>query len=360
MLDLAARLALRGAGHVEPNPLVGAVLVREDTIIGMGHHRRFGGAHAEREALADCLRRGHDPRGSTLYVTLEPCRHVGKTPPCTEAIIAAGVTRVVAARRDPGPVSGGGARVLQAAGIACQFSDASPLACAVSAPFVKRVTTGLPWVIAKWAQYADGRMVSRAGEGRWITSSRARRRVHRLRGLVDAIVTGIGTVLTDDPLLTVREARARRQPVRVVLDTHLRTPESAAVVQTARDVPTIVVCGEPAAVTSRADRLRRHGVEIVPLPQTTGRADPRAAMRCLVATRNITSVLIEAGPSLIRALLAADLPDQAFVHVAPSRTDAPPPTPAEQAPDLATDPRWIRCRVKRLGHEVEIAWMRRR
>src|ERR1041384_1914007 len=189
MLDLAGRLARGGAGCVEPNPMVGAVVVRDGVVMGMGHHRRYGGPHAEREALADCRSRGDDPRGATVYVTLEPCCHFGKTPPCTDALIEAGVARVVAARRDPNPASGGGAAVLERAGIGVEFCGNSPSALAVSDPFVKRVTTGLPWVIAKWAQFEDGRMVTRPGEPRWISHEWARRRVHRLRGRVDAIVT---------------------------------------------------------------------------------------------------------------------------------------------------------------------------
>src|SRR5262245_52581624 len=154
-LDLAARLACRAAGDVEPNPMVGAVIVRDGRIIGMGHHRKFGGLHAEREALADCRRRDEDPRGATMYVTLEPCRHFGKQPPCTDALIEAGIARVIAARADPDSTSGGGAEVLREAGIPCEFSDASRNAIELSDPFVKRVQTGLPWVIAKWAQTVD-------------------------------------------------------------------------------------------------------------------------------------------------------------------------------------------------------------
>ena len=171
-LDLAARLALRAAGDVEPNPMVGAVLVRDGRIIGMGHHRKFGGLHAEREALADCRRRAEAPRGATAYVTLEPCCHHGKQPPCTEALIEAGISRVVAARPDPNPISRGGANALQSVGIPCEFTAASPLATAISDPFVRGIMHGLPWVIAKWAQTADGRLVTRPGEPRWISGDR--------------------------------------------------------------------------------------------------------------------------------------------------------------------------------------------
>lgn len=331
MLDLAARLAWRSAGYVEPNPMVGAVIVKGGRIIGMGHHRRFGCPHAEREALADCRARGEDPRGATLYVTLEPCRHHGKTPPCTEALIEAGIARVIAARRDPGAESGGGADVLRRAGIAVEFTGASENAVRLSDPFVKRVTTGVPWVIAKWAQFEDGRMVTRPGEPRWISNDAARRRVHRLRARVDAIVTGSGTVRADDPMLTVRGVRARRTPARVVLDPNLKTPPAAALVRTAPSVRTIIVCWEALAATAAAAELRRAGVRILPIAPSPapGMAAGSsgfpvgAALADLARALNATNVLIEAGPTLLRALLGAALVDEAVVHVAPAALHAP-------------------------------------
>lgn len=236
-LSLAGRLALRGQGDVEPNPLVGCVIVRRGVILGMGHHRRFGQAHAEQEALDDCARRGHDAAGATVYCTLEPCACAGRQPACVDALISARVARVVYARSDPTPGKGGGAGRLRGAGITAELSDANPLATGVSAPFIRRATTGLPWVVAKWAQTIDGRVATRSGESQWISGERARARVHRLRARVDAILTGIGTVLGDDPLLTARGVhRRRRHAARVVADTDLDIPIQCQLVRTARDI----------------------------------------------------------------------------------------------------------------------------
>ena len=228
MLDLAARLALRARGRAEPNPLVGCVLVKAGEVIGMGHHRLFGDVHAEVDALRSARRQGHDPLGCTAYVTLEPCNHQGKQPPCTRALIEAGVARVIAARRDDNPVAAGGFEALRSAGIPCEVSEDSSLARDISDPFFKRVRTGTPWVIAKWAQTIDGRVATRTGESKWISSEASRRRVHALRGRVDAIMCGLGTVLADDPMLTPRPTKGRgpprRTPIRVVADAHLDIP----------------------------------------------------------------------------------------------------------------------------------------
>lgn len=300
MLTTAARLALRGAGDVEPNPMVGAVLVRDGVILGMGHHRRFGGLHAEREALADCRRRGNDPRGSTAFVTLEPCCHHGKQPPCTDAMIEAGVARVVYARPDPHAVSGGGAGILRRAGIACELCEDSPLATRLSDPFVKRVTMGLPWVIAKWAQTPDGRLVTRPDEPRWISNQLSLRRVHRLRARVDAIVTGMGTVLADDPLLNARTARRlRRVAKRIVLAGRRPLPPDAKLAR-----------GEGAG-------------EVIVLDGPTGGADLRAVLRVLADEHGVTNLLLECGPTLLGAFARAGLIDEAFVYAAPAPEGAP-------------------------------------
>ena len=319
MLNLAARTALRAFGDVEPNPMVGAVIVRDGTVIGVGHHRRFGGLHAEREALADCRRRGHDPRGATVFVTLEPCCHHGKQPPCTDALIEAGVERVVFARPDPDEASGGGADMLRRAGVECEACADSTLAVRVGDPFVKRNTTGMPWVVAKWAQTAGGRVASRTGEPRWISCQAARRRVHRLRARVDAIVTGVGTVLADDPALTARGVRVHRVARRVVLDARLETPPVCTLVRTARRAPTtIVTAGAPRA--SARSALESAGVDVVAVGGS-GRVDLGAAMRLLVERYGATTVLLEAGPRLLVSMLEAGLVDAAMVHTAP-RTDA--------------------------------------
>ncbi|GIK20116.1 MAG: bifunctional diaminohydroxyphosphoribosylaminopyrimidine deaminase/5-amino-6-(5-phosphoribosylamino)uracil reductase RibD [Leptolyngbya sp. PLA2] len=354
MLDLAARLALRAAGDVEPNPMVGAAIVRDGVVIGLGHHRRFGGLHAEREALADCRRRGHDPRGATVFVTLEPCCHHGKQPPCTDALIEAGVARVVFARPDPHETSGGGASILRAAGIACEGASDSALAVRIGDPFVKRVTTGLPWVVAKWAQSHDGRLGSRPGVPRWISCEASRRRVHCLRARVDAIVTGIGTVVTDDPMLTARGVRVHRMARRVVIDARLETPLGCALVRTAREVPTtIVTAGEPEAATRRV--MESAGVEVTVVGGSE-RVDLLATMRLLVERYGATTVLLEAGPRLLASMLEEGLVDVVLTHTAP-------PNGADDAPLMQAEAclrgmigdagRLALVRTKRVGVDLE-------
>src|SRR5207253_7885382 len=211
----ALELAERGRGYVEPNPLVGAVVVHDGRIIGEGWHQRYGEAHAEVNALTAA---GDAARGATLYVTLEPCCHHGKTPPCTDAVLRAGVQRVVAAMLDPFPqVSGKGADLLRAAGVTVDVGLCEAEARRLNAPYLKLLATGLPYVTAKWAMTLDGKIATRTGDSKWISNEASRRRVHELRGRMDAIIVGIGTALADDPLLTARPT-GPRTPARIVLD----------------------------------------------------------------------------------------------------------------------------------------------
>ncbi len=311
MLDLAARVAWRAWGDTDPNPLVGCVIARGDEIIGIGHHRRFGGLHAEREALADCRRRGLDPRGATLYCTLEPCRHFGKQPPCTEAVIAAGIARVVYARPDPGDESGGGDAVLAAAGVESVCSGVSVAATRLSDPFVCRVRQNRPWIIAKWAQTLDGKIATRTGESQWITGPGLRRRVHRLRARVDAVLVGVGTAMADDPMLTARGVRrVRRLAMRVVLDTEGRLNRGSALVRTADEVPTVVV--------TASDAVFAHPVRVLRVGRGVGGGiDLGEAVGRLWTELGCASVLVESGPRVLGSLLEADLIDEAFVHLAP-------------------------------------------
>ncbi|HEU5116788.1 MAG TPA: bifunctional diaminohydroxyphosphoribosylaminopyrimidine deaminase/5-amino-6-(5-phosphoribosylamino)uracil reductase RibD, partial [Isosphaeraceae bacterium] len=223
-----------GLGRVEPNPMVGAVLVKDGRLLSVGHHDRFGGPHAEIHALSNS---GSSARGASLYVTLEPCCHTGKTPPCVDAILRAGVTRVVAAMRDPFPrVAGGGFARLSEAGVEVEVGIEEQAARTLNAPYLKRLTTGRPYVIAKWAMTLDGKTAVRGGQSQWISGPRSRALVHELRGRVDGLISGIGTVLADDPLLTARPA-GPRQAVRVVLDSSARLPLSSRLVQTAGECP---------------------------------------------------------------------------------------------------------------------------
>ncbi len=372
MLDLAARLASRAAGYVEPSPLVGCVLVKDGRIIGMGHHRVYGGPHAEVEALADCdLRRQRagvgqefDPRGCTAYVTLEPCNHFGKQPPCVDALISAGVARVVCAQADLNPIAAGGGERLKAAGIAYELTDVSPAAVRAGAPFTKRITTGLPWTIVKWAQTIDGRVATRTGESKWISSDASRRRVHRLRARVDAIVTAVGTLLADDPVLTARAGwRRRRVARRVVIDPGLEIPDSSMLLQTIDEAPVMIVCADEALHQQqrKVAMLTAMGVEIVSMG-SEGEVGVDGVLRRLVDQYQAANVLIEAGPGLLGRLFDADLVDEAHVYIAPmllGDEQAKPAVRGRVAERLSDGKRFTLDRVKRIGEDVLCEYRRR-
>lgn len=312
----ALRLARRGEGRVEPNPMVGCVLVHRGRIIGEGWHRRYGGAHAEVEALR---RAGSAARGATAYVTLEPCCHHGKTPPCTDALIFAGVRRVVAATTDPFPtVQGRGIRGLRRAGLRVDSGLLENEARAVLAPYLTLTLRRRPYTILKWAQSIDGKIATRTGDSRWISSPPARRHVHRLRARVDAILVGLRTVLVDDPMLTARDVPIRRTATRVVLDSRLAIPLRAALVRTAEAFPTLILTTRHAQGTrsAKAERLRRAGVEVVGCRARRGRVDLPSALRVLGA-RRITNLLVEGGGTVFGAFLDAGLADEALVFVSP-------------------------------------------
>ncbi|MBX3405003.1 MAG: bifunctional diaminohydroxyphosphoribosylaminopyrimidine deaminase/5-amino-6-(5-phosphoribosylamino)uracil reductase RibD [Phycisphaeraceae bacterium] len=367
-LSIAARAALRAAGDVEPNPMVGCVIARGDTILGIGHHLKFGGPHAEVNALADCARRGNEPRGATAYVTLEPCSHFGKQPPCCEALIRAGIARVVCARPDPNPVSGGGAAKLAAAGIECEFTRASTLATHLADPFAMRIEHKRPWVILKWAQTIDGRTATRTGESQWISSEASRREVHRLRARVDCVLAAIGTVLADDPCLTARGvARVRRIARRAVIDPRLELPDGCNLLRTLDAAPLTLFTTLHAAERSapRADALRALGVEVVPVPPgpeaNEHDVDLRAAVEHLAARHDATNVLVEGGAGLAGRLLAADLADELRVYGGPLVLGDEHAAPAARgivAPRLADARRLELVRVRRLGPDVAATYRR--
>ena len=319
----ALELAARGLGSVEPNPMVGAVIVRDGQEIAAGWHRRFGGPHAEREALAAAREAGRDVHGATMYVTLEPCCHHGKTPPCTEAILQAGIARVVVAMTDPDErVAGRGLALLVEAGLAVEVGVCEAEARELLAAYVKLRTLARPWVVCKWAQTADGFLALPAGQGRWVSGEASRLRVHELRGICDGLCAGSGTVLADDPLLTNRSGRGRH-PARVVLDGRLRTPPDSQVIVTARaELPVLVattaraIAGEPA----RAESLRRAGVELLDLPAGPGgRGVDLPALLDELGRRRWTRVLIEGGAAVLRSVLEAGLADELWVFVSPRR-----------------------------------------
>lgn len=321
----ALELARRGVGWVEPNPPVGAVIVRDGREIARGWHERYGGAHAEVAALAAAREAGADVRGATMYVTLEPCCHVGKTPPCADALIAAGVARVVVAMIDPDErVAGRGVAKLREAGIDVDVGVGEGEARRLLAPYVKLRTARRPWVLCKWAQTADGYLALPAGEGRWISGEASRQRAHELRSYCDGIGVGVGTVLADDPLLTNRSGRGR-QPVRLVLDARLRTPAESQLLRTAAADQPVLIAATRQGVADHGDRaeaLRGAGAELLVLPPSPGGVDLPSLLDEL-GRRQWTRLLVEGGAKVLRQVISSRLADELWVFVAPRRPAGP-------------------------------------
>src|SRR5580704_2477635 len=309
-MALALFLGRRGLGHTWPNPAVGAVIVKDGVIVGRGWTQAGGRPHAEVEALR---RAGKAARGATLYVTLEPCSHHGKTPPCADAVIAAGVTRVVSALEDPNPeVAGQGHARLRAAGIAVEVGVGAEEARRDHAGHIRRMREGRPHVMLKLAISADGKAGAAGRRPIAITGEAVRERVHLLRAQSDAIMIGIGTALADDPLLTCRlPGMELRSPMRVVLDTTLRLPPASRLVQTALETPVWVIAG-PMAPHPAEEALRGRGVEVFRVAAHGERLDLAGALK-LLGARGITRLLAEGGPTLAAALIAADLVDEAIL-----------------------------------------------
>ncbi len=306
----ALRLAAKAAGRTSPNPVVGAVVVRDGQIVGEGNHRAAGEAHAEVVAL----RAARDmARGATLYSTLEPCAHQGRTPPCVDAVQEAGITRVVSAMRDPDPrTDGKGFRLLRAANIAVSHGVLEREARRLNEGFISRLTRGRPFVLVKLATTVDGRVAVKGR--RYLSGKAAQKEVHRLRDRYDAVLVGIGTVLADDPALTVREIRGR-DPLRVIVDTEARTPPTAKVVR-AKDPQRTVVCVARDADVRRVHRLREAGTLVTTVPRAEGGLDLAALLRWL-ADQGVNTVLCEAGPKIAGALVAAGLADRLMVITVP-------------------------------------------
>jgi diaminohydroxyphosphoribosylaminopyrimidine deaminase / 5-amino-6-(5-phosphoribosylamino)uracil reductase len=306
----ALQLAAKGLFTTDPNPRVGCVLVKDGAMVGEGWHERAGGPHAEIVALE---RAGKQAQGATCYVTLEPCCHVGRTPPCVQTLIKAGVTRVVAAMRDPNPrVAGRGFEELGAAGVRVQSGLLQAQAEAINPGFVMRMRHGRPFVRCKLAMSLDGRTAMASGESNWITRSPARRDVQRLRARSSAIMAGIGTVLSDDPALTVRDMEIGRQPLRVVVDPHLSVPPSARMFQLAGRTIIATATHDPDV----EEALASAGAEIVRLPGQGDTVDLHALMRYL-AQQEVNEVLLETGATLSGAMLRANLIDELVIYMAP-------------------------------------------
>ena len=319
----AIRLAKLGEGKTSPNPIVGAVIVKDNTMIGKGWHRAYGTLHAERDALRDCARRNKDPAGATLYVTLEPCCHYGKQPPCTQAIVEARITKVVVGSRDPNPlVAGKGIAFLRSHGVEV-IEDCMREQCdALNEIFFYVITTDKPYVALKYAMTADGKIATKTGASKWITGIAARTHVQRLRNKYACICVGIGTVLADDPMLTCRIG-GKRNPVRIICDSTLRLPLTSKIVATADSVQTIVAaCSDctDSQFLRRKKVLEEQHIEVLLLPKEAGSAEPRVDLRELVAVlgkRGLDSILIEGGAEIHAAALCAGIVNKLYCYIAP-------------------------------------------
>lgn len=313
-MDRALELARRGIGAVEPNPPVGAVILSPaGELVGEGWHQKFGGPHAEVFALEQA---GEAAQGGTLYCTLEPCCHFGKTPPCSRAVIAAGVKKVVIAQQDPfSLVNGGGIAELRAAGIEVEVGLGQESATWLTAPFFKLATTGRPWVHAKWAMTLDGKIAARTGHSQWISGESSRAVVHELRGRMDAIVVGIGTAYADDPLLTARPA-GPRLATRVVVDANARLPLDSQLVRTAGEAPVLCIVADNADF-QRVQHLQERGVEILAMPRLVNGHFACDGWLTEMGYRRWTNILVEGGSELWGSLFDANAIDEVHAFIAP-------------------------------------------
>jgi diaminohydroxyphosphoribosylaminopyrimidine deaminase/5-amino-6-(5-phosphoribosylamino)uracil reductase len=351
----AIELAERGRGYVEPNPLVGAVLVKDGQVVGEGWHEKFGAAHAEVNAIRAA---GEQARGATLYVTLEPCCHHGKTPPCTDAVLAAGIARVFAALEDPFPqVAGQGAKILRDRGVPIDFGFCAAEARRQNAPYLTLLTLGRPHVHGKWAMTLDGKIATVAGESKWISGDESRRIVHELRGRMDGILVGIGTALADDPLLTARPP-GPRTACRVVLDREGRLPTTSQLVQTASKVPTLIVVGE-AADEVRTRVLRDAGCEVIRVPTEASRLSI-AALLAEFGRRRWTNLLVEGGGEVLAGFLAAGALDEVHAFIAPKifgGRDARTPVEGDGFKELTQTLMFPHSHVEAIGTDAYVhAW----
>ncbi len=319
----AISIARRGEGMVEPNPMVGCVLVKDNKAIGEGWHETFGQAHAEVNAIADARSNNHSTQGCTAYVSLEPCCHTGKTPPCVDALISAKVARVVIPLSDPNPsVAGKGIEKLRAAGIEVTESACQPEALALLAPFLKVTQKGKPWIIAKWAMTVDGKIATASGDSEWISNPSSREKVHLLRSRVDAIMVGSATARADNPKLTVRLAgmehqklASNRTPLRIVFDSKASVAVVSDLVQSAKDTPTLIAVG-PQADQKQVQRFVDHGVEVW---QSSELSRHRRLLALLIdlANRSITNILVEGGGGMLGLFHDLGEIDEVHAFVAP-------------------------------------------
>ena len=320
-MGMALRLARRGIGSVEPNPAVGAVIVKANQIIGSGRHKKFGGPHAEINALDDCKTLGVNPRGAVMYVTLEPCSVQGKTGPCTQAIIEAGLAKVIVAMIDPSEHAGGkGIEQLRDAGIEVQTGICETQARLLNAPFIKFAATGKCWVTLKWAQSIDGKValteLRPSGSG-WISGEQSRKDVHKLRRRAQAILVGVNTVIADDPLLTARPSRGKKL-TRIVLDSHLRLPPDCKLIKTAKKSPVLIYTNENTVRTYSeiVAQITKKGAEVLAYPDAQGRSNLYFLLDEL-SKRGVAQLLVEGGPRVLTSFLKEGLADEVVVYIAP-------------------------------------------
>jgi diaminohydroxyphosphoribosylaminopyrimidine deaminase/5-amino-6-(5-phosphoribosylamino)uracil reductase len=356
-LERAIALAERGRGRTTPNPLVGAVVVKDGRVLGEGFHSAFGGPHAERVALDAC--RGADTRGATLYVSLEPCCHHGHTPPCTDAILEAGIARVVVGSDDPTEKAAGrGLGVLRDEGVdvAVAGGELAARARQLNQPFRKHARTGRPFVLFKSAMTLDGKVATRTGDSKWISGEPSRRLAHQWRAECDAVAVGIGTALADDPLLTARVPGVHRQPRRIVFDSEARLPLDSQLVRGAAELPLTVVISR-AAPRLAADALEVAGAEVI---VATGQNEPARVRNALsqIGAMGITSILLEGGPHLAGAFLDADEVDEIRLFVAPvvlGGSHARDPLEGEGVERIAQATRALTLECERVAEDVLIS-----
>ena len=352
-MRMALELALKGRGWVSPNPVVGAVIVRDDgTIIGQGYHERYGELHAERNALKNCM---EPPAGATMYVTLEPCCHHGRQPPCTDAILEAGIRRVVVGSGDPNPrVAGGGIRILREHGIEVVEGVLKEECDAVNEIFFHYIQTGRPYVVMKYAMTIDGKIAAYTGLSKWVTGEEARAHVQKLRHELSAIMVGVGTVLADDPMLNCR-IPGLTSPVRIICDTHLRTPLDSKVVQTASEIPTIIAtcCEDERAVLQYTEK----GCRVLNVAKS---GDLHLDLQDLVSkigAEGIDSILLEGGGTLNWSALESGIVNRVMAYVAPKLfggSSAKTPVEGRGIPDPQEAVRLRDISGSRLGEDLLI------
>jgi diaminohydroxyphosphoribosylaminopyrimidine deaminase/5-amino-6-(5-phosphoribosylamino)uracil reductase len=353
----ALKLAQRGIGSVEPNPAVGAVLVKANQVVGKGWHKKLGGPHAEINALEDCETLGVNPQGATMYVTLEPCCHQAKTGPCTEAIIAAGVAKVIVAAIDPSEhANGKGIEQLRNAGIEVETGVCEARARLLNAPFFKFAGTGKTWVILKWAQSIDGKVAyaDTTRERQWISGEQSRKDAHKLRRRVQAILVGINTVIADDPLLTARPNKGKK-PARIVLDRNLRIPLNCKLLATAKKVPVLILTTQKALRENPqiVEKINKKGAEVLVYPQE-GRSNLHFLLEEL-AKRDVAQLLVEGGPTVISSFLKEERFDQMVVYITPKILGGSGSIPITEAMVQLTEAVGLHhVEIERFGDDVRL------